>query len=223
MCVGPFSYRYEDVFYVTEDDRQIRYNTLRVLISAQRVLSSSFPPTTVFLEGSELEILRNLMNYAANRETFVETYAENYYNWVEMDDWVEIGGIVASLEGKLMGTNNVAWGYNDIYKEDLSGVAMGIPGSHLGWGSVVPEDEVWIIDLISVTSLDNIPTSTEIWINDGTTTWLIVRLTGQAVAQPMNYEGRLTLCEGMKVGIYVNGVTAGDDISAIALGYKMKV
>lgn len=208
---------------MSENDRQIGYDSTRVLISAQRVLSSDFPSIGVYLEGSELELLRNLLQYAERRESFVETYAESYYNWVEMDDWVDIGGIVAGLEGKLMGNDNVIWGYNDIYKEDLSGVAMGIPGSHLGWGSVVPEDEVWIIDLISVTSLDNIPTSTEIWINDGTTTWLIVRLTGQAVAQPMNYEGRLTLCEGMKVGIYVNGVTAGDDISAIALGYKMKV
>lgn len=208
---------------MTEDDRQIHYNALRTLISAERVLDSDFPPTTVFLEGSELEILRNLMNYAANRETFVETYAGSYYNWVSLDDWIVIEGIVASLEAKLMGTGNVVWGYNDIYKEDLGGAALGIPGSHLEWGSVVPEGEVWVIDLISVTSIDGIPSSTEIWINDGTTTWLIVRLTGQATAQPMNYEGRLTLCEGMKVGVYLSGLSVGDDVSALALGYKMEV
>lgn len=89
-----------------------KYALNRILIPAARILSPEFNAVYVFLTGSHVEILRNLLAYATRETTFVDEYHEGYYISPDDDDLNNIAYIVAELEEMLMGT---VLGFYDAY------------------------------------------------------------------------------------------------------------
>ena len=87
--------------------RRRSYDTRRVLIDSARVLDSPFDDSLVCLSGAELEMLRNLTQYLHRQDTFIETYYNSHYVTPDVDDWDAIQAIVAGLEEKLMGCEEI--------------------------------------------------------------------------------------------------------------------
>lgn len=92
--------------------RRHKYAFNRILIPAARILSPEFNAVYIFLTGSHVEILRNLLDYANRENTFVDEYHDGYYLSPDATDWDSIGAIVAELELMLMGT---VLGFYDAY------------------------------------------------------------------------------------------------------------
>jgi hypothetical protein len=88
---------------MTETWRKKTYYEKRVLIETDRILESEFDDSIICLTGAELELLRNLMQYAHRRSTFVSEYAGSFYLAPDNDQWDQIDALVAGLELKLMG------------------------------------------------------------------------------------------------------------------------
>lgn len=92
--------------------RRHKYALNRILIPAARILSPEFNAVYVFLTGSHVEILRNLLAYATRETTFVDEYHGEYYLTPDDDDWNNIQAIVADLEEMLM---TITLGFYDAY------------------------------------------------------------------------------------------------------------
>ena len=84
--------------------RRHKYAVSRILIPAARILSPEFNAAYVFLTGSHVEILRNLLDYATRETTFVDEYHDGYYLSPDATDWDSLSAIVADLEELLMTT-----------------------------------------------------------------------------------------------------------------------
>jgi len=92
---------------MSENWRRKRYYQPRVLIDTNRVLSSDIDDTLICLTGPDLEMLRNLTQYLHRHSTFVSEYHEQHYTAPSNDEWDELQAIVAELEDKLMGCENI--------------------------------------------------------------------------------------------------------------------
>ncbi len=88
---------------MSESWRIKRYYDKRVIIDTERVLNPQFSSTLICLDGDELEMLRNLTQYLHRRSTFAQEYTKQSYLTPSNVDWNTISGIVANLEEKLMG------------------------------------------------------------------------------------------------------------------------
>lgn len=84
-----------------------KYYDPRVLISVSDVLQSDFPDSLVCLTGAQLNILRNLMQYAERRSTWVSEYGTDHYLAPTNEEWDNLQGIVAELEETLMGCSDI--------------------------------------------------------------------------------------------------------------------
>ena len=91
-----------------EAERRLSYQYQRVLLETTRVLSPQFDDTLICLTGAELELLRNVCTYFHLRSSFVSQYDETYYLCPDDEDWDDIQAIVADLEEKLMGCQDIA-------------------------------------------------------------------------------------------------------------------
>jgi len=83
--------------------RKKTYYKNRVLISTERVLDPQFADGLICLTGADLEMLRNLTQYLHRRSTFAEDKTAVGYLSPSTEDWDSIQAIVANLEEKLMG------------------------------------------------------------------------------------------------------------------------
>jgi hypothetical protein len=207
---------------MSEENAQHPYIQSRVLIDGARVITSVFPQIGIVLNGKELEILRNLMNYAARRNTFVGAYHDNYYLSVDDDDWLDIETTTAILEEKLMGNDNVIWGYYERWYQTitLTNVAA---GTHILNFELVPEGYVYVLhamtqrcDGTDVTQLKETMAGANSFLLD------------RAVAAPMNIWHplrpiELVLQRDDKARMSFYGCSTGDDLYAKVWGYKMKV
>ena len=114
----------------------------RILVDAKAFLNTTINDAVLFFTASQIELMRNLVDYANRRTTFVSDYYIGYYLSPDDTDWNLIQGIVADLEGKLMGNNNVIWGYESVYVEAKYNGALPA-GDPFLYGATVPEGEVW--------------------------------------------------------------------------------
>ena len=89
---------------MTDPLRRHKYALNRILIPSARILSPEFNAAYVFLTGSHVELLRNLLAYATRETTFVNEYHDGYYVSPDDTDWDSLSAIVADLEEVLMGT-----------------------------------------------------------------------------------------------------------------------
>ena len=89
---------------MTESWRRKTFYAPRVLIKTSDVLDSGFPDGILCLTGGQLNIVRNLLQYAHRRANFVTTYETNSYLSPTEAEWDSIQAIVADLEEQAMNT-----------------------------------------------------------------------------------------------------------------------
>ena len=94
--------------------RRKTYYKSRVLISTERVLDPQFDDGLICLTGAELEMLRNLTQYLRRRSTFSEDETETGYLSPSTADWDTIQAIVANLEEKIMGCEELMQIFEDM-------------------------------------------------------------------------------------------------------------
>lgn len=147
---------------MSENWRRKKYYDKRVLIETSRILDSPFNASLVCLEGAELELLRNLMMYLHRRSTFVSEYHTGYYDAPSNEEWDTLQAIIAILEEKLMGCEEltalleailtqvtcVCQQTTDLLESDLSVPDYGpslpvIIDDYLGTGGLQAEDDYW--------------------------------------------------------------------------------
>lgn len=121
----------------------------RILVDANAFLNTEFRDACLFFTGGHIELMRNLVEYANRRSTWVSDYYIGYYLSPDDTDWNLIQQSVADLEGILMSTNVTVWGYTDRYYENIEDLSMAA-GIQNKLGTVVPEGEVWEVTGISV-------------------------------------------------------------------------
>lgn len=128
---------------------RVNYSRDMTLIEASRILDTQFNAQGIWLNGAQVELLRNVMMPLNNPRTFVDEYHDGYYLTATDDDWDAIRAIVADLERKLMGNDNVMWGYNDrmFTRQDHLTIA---PGAIVYTHTTCPAGEVWTITGISI-------------------------------------------------------------------------
>lgn len=85
-----------------EEWRKKSYYRTRVLIPVNECLDSAFGDCVVCLTGGQLNLVRNLLQYAYRRSTFVSIYEEQFYWAPSETQWDDLQALVADLEGKLM-------------------------------------------------------------------------------------------------------------------------
>ena len=98
---------------MSDVERRRTYNTQRVLIDSTRILSTTFDDGDLYFTGPQIELMRNLVQYANRIESYVAEYESGYYLTPDNDDWDDIQAIVADMEETLMGNPNTLWGYHD--------------------------------------------------------------------------------------------------------------
>jgi hypothetical protein len=207
---------------VGEDEFRYRYKEDRVLLDYRQFLPDEGVGQAVFLTDPELQMLRNMCEYLDRRSTWVFQYGIGYYDAPSNDDWDMIQGLVAELEGKLMPTGNVCWGYADsLLLQDSTGDAD--PGTNVFALDAVPTGEIWIVNGISLVNI-NSPWQgvVDAYLAGGIAT-VYSNYTGIA-AQWGTWNGILiVLKEGEHLNFSIFGCTAGDDLYCNAWGYKMAV
>jgi hypothetical protein len=87
---------------MSEEWRRKQYYGPRVMVWTDDILDSGFDDCLVCLTGGQLNLVRNLLQYAHRRSTFVSEYSDLYYLAPTNDEWDAIQAAVAQLEGNLM-------------------------------------------------------------------------------------------------------------------------
>lgn len=116
----------------------------RVLVDGKAFLNTTINDGVLYFTAGQIELMRNLMQYANRRTTWVSDYYIGYYLSPTDEDWDLIQQEVADLEDTLMGNNNVIWGYADRYAEALEEFDLPAGVSDILCAEV-PEGEVWEI------------------------------------------------------------------------------
>lgn len=194
----------------------------RVLVDAKAFLNPQFADAVLFLTGGHIELLRNLVQYANRRSTWVSDYYIGYYLSPDDTDWNLIQERVAELEYKLMGSNNVIWGYADRYGEAKEELSMPAGNSDL-LGLEVPEGEVWEITGMSIVAVS--ATINELRVGYFADTERInvngVLAPSTNVFYPFGMD--LILKEGDSVFWRFYNMTLNDDVYCYAWGSKMEI
>lgn len=99
---------------MSDEWRVKRYYKPRVLIGVSDTLENTYPAILLCLDGGELNVLRNLLDYAHRRATWVSEYHDSYYLAPDNDEWDELEAVIAELEDKLMGCNDFLTVLEDI-------------------------------------------------------------------------------------------------------------
>ena len=183
---------------MSETARRKGYVSTRVLIDAARVLTPTFDDAVVYLTGAQLEVLRNLTQYANRQESYVAEYESGYYLTPDVDDWDDIQAIVADLEETLMGNPNTIWGYKDRWLEQIATVSTGA-GTTVASSDPVPEGYVYVLEHFSCSHNGGVARSVTLHMDVGGSNPILYEApslpSGDWVIQTTN----LTMKEGDKV------------------------
>jgi len=87
---------------MSEEWRRKKFYGPRVLIPVDEVLDSAFGDCLVCLTGGQLNLVRNLLEYATRRTTFVSEYHPQFYMTPTTEEWDALQAVVAELERNLM-------------------------------------------------------------------------------------------------------------------------
>ncbi len=198
------------------------YRDKMVLIEASRILNPQFNPTTISLTGAQVEILRNVMQYATYDSMFVDEYHNTYYLTPTAEDWDTISAIVADLQEVLMGNPNTVFGYLDrLYTlEDHTTVASGtFEQAH----PVVPAGEVHrVLGLSVLTDLGASNVSPYAYLS-ATNFKYTATIAPVANAWFPVYGFDIILKEDDGLRFFWYGLANNQRIRSVVYGYKMKV
>jgi len=194
----------------------------RVLVDAKAFLNTEFNDGILHLTGGHIELLRNLVQYANQRTTWVSDYYIGYYLSPDDTDWNLIQASVADLESILMGNNNVIWGYLDRLAENPSDTTMPAGTSDI-LGAVVPEGEVWEVTGMSATVISATANRLRVgYIADTSYMFVGEKITpGSDVLY--NFPMDAILKEGDRCFWRFYGMTLNEDAYCFAWGSKMEV
>lgn len=200
-------------------EHRYQYHIDRHLIPSARVLSPQFADRWVFLTGAQVEILRNLIDYANDPRTFVDEYCVGYYINTTQEDFDEIQAIVADLEDTLMAGGNVPWGYGAIYN-DRQIVYSASGGTNTLAGSVVAAGQVWRVTHLMVYA-NAACTSVTIAKVVSAAQHYIRKVIPMAASAIDGVECDVVLESGENIQASFYGCTAGTRLEFVLLGYKM--
>jgi len=203
-------------------DRKRSYRSDRVLIESEYVLDSDFNDAVVFLTGAHLEVLRNLLEYAHRPSTFSALYLTDSYLVPDDEDWDSIRAIVADLEEKLMGNENVIWGFTDSFATVLGGTKAGA-GDYFSSSGIVPAGEVWKVESLSIGNMTGARGTLLLQAYNGAAYITLQSLITPVIGEILALTNPFTLKEGMNVRVYQYACLNGDQIFAAFIGYKMAV
>lgn len=207
---------------MSEATRRLGYARNRILIESARILDPQFDDAIVHLSGAQIELLRNVAHYLNRPSSYVAEYESGSYLMPTDEDWDTLAGIVHDLEEKLMGNQNVIWGYYERWVDDAEITADG-DGPAYVVTALVPAGYVYVLEQWEVWHQADATMSCYAAVYQGPD---VVQL-WDAPALPHNdheYQScRVTLSEGdrflFKVLILPDTKTA----YARVWGYKMKV
>lgn len=194
----------------------------RVLIDGKAFLNTTINDAVLYFTPGQIELMRNLMQYANRRSTWVSDYYVGYYLMPTDEDWNLIQQEVADLEETLMGNNNVIFGYNDRVTEDLGGTKSG-DGQYAKLSTAVPEGYVHQIQAITIRNNTMARGGTGIWIYDGSDYYSVAYELSPSLSVPLVALGPFTLKEGDRVNVRMGSCLDGDNIEAGLWGYAMEV
>lgn len=118
--------------------------------------------------------------------------------------------------------SNLLWGYNDIWEEDLGGIATGTTYSETS--ETVPVGEVWVLQACAIRNNSRDTSNVEFYIDlNGTGfVWLVFQ-SALTRYNPTLVTGQFTLGPGSKLIVAMSSTQNGDTIKAGLCGYKMKL
>ena len=207
---------------MSEGQVRLGYDTLRVLIESDRILSPQFLNLTVQVSGAQVELLRNAVEYLTRLSTYVKTYSDTFYTTPNNVDFNDIQTIIADLEEKLMGNGNVVLGYDDRVFEAINDEDVPA-GNRTLQMDVVESGYVYFIQSITMRNDNSSVNQTKAVATAGDV-MIIDRISpaGAALWYPLLVPD-LVLKEGDTVECTFYGCTVGDDLHAKIWGYKMQV
>jgi len=207
---------------VSDEQTRFPYKFGRVLIESERVITPTLPGVTLQLSGGQVEMLRNIVCYLGYRNAFVSEYFDIDYEAPDDDDWETITTLVADLEYKLMGNENVIWGYNDRYAENEENANCDA-GVNVLTFSTVPVGEVWRITAMTWVNVTSACDIIGVTVFDGTTAFTVDTEPAPVANGYKTIRTDVILKAGDRIKVSFYGCTVLDDIYSTIVGYKMKV
>ena len=207
---------------MSEVERRRQYTETRVLIDSGKILATTFDDGDLYFTGAQIELMRNLMQYANRIDSYVAEYEPGYYLTPDNDDWDDIQAIVADLEETLMGNPNTLFGYADTIRVNESKIGS-LPGTIILESDVVPAGEIWVMGKVHGWNSVSVIVALVLGVVVAGTDILITTVMSPAIAQEASFDGQVVLKEGDKLRLTAWGCTSGDNVYLIAHGYKMLV
>lgn len=194
----------------------------RVLIDGKAFLNTTINAAVLYFTPGQIELMRNLMQYANRRSTFVSDYYIGYYLEPDDADWNLIQQEVADLEETLMGNNNVIWGYKDRHAENPSNTSMPAGTSDI-LGALVPEGEVWEVTGMSCTAISATCNRMRVGYKADTTFMFAGEKIDPGSDVLYSFPMDVILKEGDRLFWRLYGMTLNDDAYGFGWGSEMEV
>lgn len=207
---------------MSETDTYYRYHKDRVLITTARMYRPMFAPAVVQLTGAQVEMLRNMTQYLNRPNTYVEEYEVDKYLTPDSGQFDGIQAIVADLEEKLMGNENVIWGYQDRLAEKQQNYDTPAGINYLLF-PLVPAGEVWVLTSITWVNTVTDPPVSYAQIYNDPDEWNIHSKTLAGANVYYSITCHVPLKEDDRLRVGFNGCALHDAIYAWTTGYKMDV
>jgi len=207
---------------MTEAERRRSYAESRVLINSDAILTTTFDDGVLYFTGEQIELMRNLMQYANRIESYAAEYEPGYYLTPDDTDWDSIQAIVADLEETLMGNPNTLWGYKDRYAVQQQEDAGGIGSFTINLDGP-PEGEVWVIMGVGVYRSVNNAQYARLQVN---TTSGAASLEDIAMPLAGTFYGSISECilkYTDNIRVIYTAATDGETVITTSWGYKMVV
>jgi len=200
-------------------DLRRRYVASRVLMDANRILEST-GSYAVVVSGAQGEILRNVVEYATRRDSYVDSYYGTYYTMPDDTDWNAIDEIASDLEYRLMPSDNTIFGLSDTFRNiEQHGVVTG-PNYSRTWGPV-PSGYWYVLLNAWIGNFSRSSTYTFISVTSSDGTDHIKAAPSLLQYMPLVYDGRYVMKPGDYVTWTVNTVQPLDDMRMGCSGYVM--
>ena len=207
---------------MSEVERRRQYTETRVLIDSVKILSPTFDDGDLYFTGSQIELMRNLMQYANRIESYVAEYEPGYYLTPDNDDWDDIQAIVADLEEVLMGNPNTLWGYADRYariqsdqSDTLGAFTINLPAVTAGY--------VYTVLGVGVLRTVNIGSYARVQLVASTIPITLEDIDIGALSRMYPSTREIVLAPGDNIRVIYNGSTVDEYLFTSAWGYKTLV
>jgi len=132
---------------MSDTDTYYRYTDERVLLLTSQIFRPTAASAVIQLTGAQVEMLRNMTQYLNRPNTYVWEYEIDRYLTPDADNFDDILAIVANLEEKLMGNENVIWGFKERLHAKVEHTQVGA-GAYTMTILTVPAGYVYVVNYI---------------------------------------------------------------------------